>query len=70
MPKFKAKPFKRKTKIHWYSGKSKKTQKGYCKTACGLDGYLVGGLITGFFDMCIEDLNICLTCKKARKKAK
>ena len=49
---------------HWYPKNSKETKKGYCKTACGRDGYAAGGLITGFFKM-IKIKNRCKTCNKA-----
>ncbi len=55
-------------KCHWYPDKDKPgRKKGFPKTACGLDGSDVGGLITRFFRM-DDRKNNCKTCVKIFKK--
>ena len=54
-------------KTHLYPNKrTETTQKGYCKTACGRDGYLVGGLISCFFKRTLPK-DQCKICNKTYK---
>lgn len=62
-------------KHHWYPDNGKPGRKrGYPKTACGRDGSDVGGLVTFFFRMDINDIENCKVCvhkyKKGNKNAK
>jgi len=60
---------RQKTKYHWYPDNSKPGRKrGFPKTACGRDGSDVGGLITPFFGMDINDINQCKICARKYKK--
>lgn len=62
-------PKKRTKKYHWYPDKSKPgRERGYPKTACGRDGSDVGGLITCFFRIGMEDGNSCKICVKKFKE--
>ena len=56
-------------KYHWYpdNGKSGRKQ-GFPKTACGRDGSDVGGLITEFFGMDINNIDRCKICVRKYKK--
>lgn len=54
---------KRTAKYHLYLENAKRTQLGDRKTACGRDGYHVGGFISFFFKAChIEER--CKICDK------
>ncbi len=52
-------------KYHLYLPGAKKTSHGYCKTACGRDGYKVGGLILSLFGGLLYPYKRCRTCLKA-----
>lgn len=56
-------------KIHFYPGNTAKTQKGFTSTACGRDGYYVGGFIELFFRI-TEVKDRCKTCNKIYQKEK
>ena len=58
-------------KYHLYLPGAKKTSNGYCKTACGRDGYKTGGLIPALFGMgIIIPKKSCKTCFKAYGRLK
>ena len=53
-------------KTHLYLDGAKETRDGYCRTACGKDGYKVGGLIPTFFKM-VKVSDRCKKCDKLFK---
>lgn len=56
---------------HWYPDNSKPGRKrSYPKTACGRDGSDVGGLITKFFEININDPKNCRVCVCKYKREK
>ena len=55
------------TKTHFYPGNTVSTQKDYVLTACGRDGFYIGGLIGYFFKM-TKVKERCKTCNKIYQK--
>ena len=58
--------YKKRAKTHLYNN-NKRTQKGYTKTACGRDGYYVGGFIETLF-ITVHWRHRCKVCNKVFKK--
>lgn len=59
----------KKHKYHWYRDNCTIDPDGYGKTACGREGRIVGGFITGFFVL-VRPKEACKTCIKLFKRKK